>query len=147
MSETQEPKIQAARDEHSVRTPPLFAGRSRARQSVAVIVIPILFGVVAAFMLKWAEPAWWTWQGLGILGATIAGLEHLRWWSAALRGAVAGLVAALTVVGIHTFLPGKDMTDFDPVAFPIYAFIASAGLHALGTVLRRRTPATGVDAA
>ncbi|WP_033294690.1 hypothetical protein [Amycolatopsis jejuensis] len=74
-----------------------------------------------------------------MLGALIAGLEHRRWWSAALRGAIGGLAAAGVVVLLHAAIPGVDAADFDPAAFPVYAAAASAALHAGGSLLRRRS--------
>ncbi len=70
----------AERDDRPVRSAELFAEFSRVRQVVSVVVVPVVFGVVAAITLKWTGAAWWTWQGLGVLGAFIAGREHRRWW-------------------------------------------------------------------
>lgn len=127
------------------RAPELFAEFSRTRQAVSVVVVPVAFGAVAFLMLGWSGAAWWTWQGLGILGAFVAGREHRRGWPAAVRGTFGGLFASLTVVGLRLVLPGEDTTAFDPVTFPVYAAIASAGLHALGTpVWRRVAPARSV---
>jgi hypothetical protein len=137
MHENQKQKPSVSRDERSIRTPPLFAELSRARQVVSLLVIPVVFGVLAALTLKWAAPAWWTWQALGALGAVLAGLEHRHRKSAALRGAIGGLLAAATVVCFRAFLTGEDVTDFRPVSFPLIAAIASAGLHAGGAMLRR----------
>ncbi|MFD2421758.1 hypothetical protein [Amycolatopsis pigmentata] len=137
MPENQKQKPFASHDERSIRAPLLFAEFSRVRQVVSLLVIPIVFGVVAALTLKWTAPAWWTWQALGALGAVLAGLEHRRRRSAALRGAVGGLLAAMTVVCFRVFLTGEDVTEFNPVSFPLFAVIASAGLHAGGAMLRR----------
>ncbi|WP_431873669.1 hypothetical protein [Amycolatopsis sacchari] len=118
--------------------PPLFAEFSPLRKVLTVVGAPLLFGVIAAFTLVWWLPAWWTWQGIGILGAVVGGYEHLRLGPAALRGAAGGLVAAAAVVGLRAVLPGEDVTDFDPVSFPVTAVIASVILHSGGALLRRR---------
>lgn len=146
MSENREQKLQADRDEHAARTRPLFAELSRGRQIFALIVIPIMFGVLAALMLRWSVPAWWTWQALGVLGAVAAGREHRRRRSAAIRGAVGGLAAATATVCVRALIPGEDVADFDPASYPVIAAIASAGLHAGGTALRRRAKSTTASA-
>jgi hypothetical protein len=145
MTDNREQAPPAHRDVRPAGAPELFAEFSRTRQIVSVVVIPVVFGVVAAFTLKWAGAAWWAWQGLGVLGAFVAGREHRRWWPAAVRGVFGGLFAAGTVVGLRLVLSGEDVTDFDPVSFPVYAAVASAGLHAAGSpVWRRIAPARRV---
>ncbi|MEU6133061.1 hypothetical protein ABZ805_28105 [Saccharopolyspora sp. NPDC047091] len=117
------------------------AGHSRRRQVIALVVAPILFGVLAGVALKWSVVAWWTMQGLGAVGAVFAGREHKYGWSAALRGIVAGLIATSVVIGMHALLPGADV---EALALPSYLFeaaAASAVLHLIGAApgrIRRR---------
>lgn len=122
---------QTARRERAARRRPLFGEFSRGRQVLSVIAAPVVFGVLAGLALGWSAAAWWALQALGILGAVATGLEHRRRRSAALRGAVAGLLAAATIVGVHAVTSAEATVAFDPVSFPVIATVASAGLHAV----------------
>ncbi|GAA5068483.1 hypothetical protein [Nocardia callitridis] len=118
-----------------------FGEHSRQRQLFALIVAPIIFGALAGPTLKWSVVAWWTVQVIGVLGAILAGHEHRYGWSAAARGAVAGLIAAGVVVGIHAVMTGADVKSFDAVPYLLQAAAASAVLHLIGAApgrLRRR---------
>lgn len=110
---------------------------SRRRQAVALIVAPVIFGTVAGLTLKWSVVAWWTMQVIGLLGAILAGREHKYGWSAAARGAVAGLLATGVVVGLHALLPGDDVKTLELPSYLITAAVASAVLHLIGAAPRR----------
>lgn len=142
MPDNHEQKLQADREERTARTPTLFAELSRGRQAISLIVIPVAFGALLGLTLKWSAPAWWTLQALGVVGAVVAGREHRRRRAAAVRGGVAGLIAAAGVVCVRASTPGEDVADFDPASFPVIASFVSAGLHAGGAALRRRTNST-----
>ena len=130
------------------RPQPVFAEYSRVRQILVVVVAPIVFGILAGLTLRWSAPAWWTMQVIGVLGAVNAGREHRLFRAAALRGTVAGLIAALIIVLVHALTTGADVANFSPMAFPVIAAVASAALHVGGTALRRRSAApVGVDTA
>ncbi len=61
------------------------------------------------------------------------------------RQVFGGLFAAGAVICLRLVLPGADATAFDPVSFPVYAAIASAAVHAIGSpVWRRIAPARSV---
>ena len=140
MPESREHRPGPDGSDRPARALPLFAEFSRARQAVTIIAVPIVVGALLGAALRWSAWSWWTVQSLGVLGAFYAGSEHRRRWTAALRGACGGLIAAAAVLTARASLSGEDVADFDPASYPIYAAIASAGLHAGGTILRRRTP-------
>ncbi|NDZ79586.1 MULTISPECIES: hypothetical protein [unclassified Streptomyces] len=136
MSEEHVQVAEADADRESPRDESLI-DYSRRRQAVALIVAPIIFGVLAGLTLKWSVVAWGTMQVIGVLGAVVAGREHKYGWSAAARGFVAGLLATGVTVGMQALLPGDDVKT---LAFPSYlitAAIGSAVLHLVGAAPRR----------
>lgn len=123
------------------RAPVTFGGFSRRRQFAVLVVAPIVFGLVAGPVLGWSGAGWWALQALGVLGAVLAGHDHRTARAAALRGAVAGGLAALTVLAVHGAVGVPAATHFEADTYPVYAVVVSAALHAVGAVRRRWTRA------
>jgi hypothetical protein len=137
MSEGHARQPRAGADRRSSGEAPSFVDHSRRRQAIALFVAPIVFGVLGGLTLKWSLVAWWTMQIVGLVGAVFAGREHKYGWSAAARGAVAGLLAAGVVVGMHAVLPGNDVKSFEIPSYLAEAAVASAVLHLIGAAPRR----------
>lgn len=129
-------EVQESSHQRSSRSAATLADRSRSRQVFVLVIAPFLFAVVAGLTLKWSTAAWSTVQVLGLAGATLGGLEHKHWWSAAVRGAVAGLVAGIVLVLFGAAIPGSNVESFELSNVP-GACAWSALFHMGGVVLRR----------
>ncbi len=84
--------------------PHLFKERPLAVQIVLVVVFPALFGAVAGWLLGVNEVAYLVFGLVVLLGAYVAGLEHVGAGEGALRGAVLGLIYGGALLLVHEAL-------------------------------------------
>ncbi|MFI7315269.1 hypothetical protein [Streptomyces hygroscopicus] len=137
MTEAFRREAQASSNHRSSRSDPSLRDHSRLWRVFVLVIAPALFGIIAGSTLKWSATAWSVLQTAGVISAILGGLDHKRWWSAAARGALAGLIAAVVIICVDAAIPGANVKAFGPSYVPI-AVIISAVLHTVGGLVVRR---------
>ena len=84
--------------------PELFRERSLPVQALLVLVFPAIFGAIAGWLLGVNEIAYLVFGLVVLIGAYVAGLEHVGAGEGALRGAVLGLVYGGALLLVHEAL-------------------------------------------
>jgi hypothetical protein len=84
--------------------PELFRERPLPIQFVLVVVFPAIFGAIAGWLLGVNETAYLVFGLVVLIGAYVAGLEHVGAGEGALRGAVLGLVYGGALLLMHEAL-------------------------------------------
>jgi Na+/H+ antiporter NhaA len=129
--------------------PPLLRERTAGQEAVAVVVAPVVLGVVTGFFLGEQELVYLVLSLLALLGAFAAGLEHESAAEAAYRGLLGGLLFGVAVLVTHQV---RDVPAAAELLEPesllvVVTALFGAGLGALGGRVRagrvRRGAATG----
>jgi len=109
--------------------PPLFRTRPIAIQVLLAVVVPAAFGALCGWVLGVNETAYLVLSVLALIGAYVAGREHLKGSEAALRGAVTGVFFGGAILLVHN-ATGEEAT----VELPdpeIVLLAVTAGVSAL----------------
>ncbi len=120
--------------------PPLLASRSPALQITSVVLGPVVAGVIGGWLLGETKAGYLIWTLVMILGGIGAGMEHESARAGALRGLVAGVLFAGTILVTHELIGGEALATLPdpPILLCVLFGVISAGLGLLGAVLRRR---------
>jgi hypothetical protein len=119
--------------------PPSFDERPRTEQILAVVVGPIVFGVVAGLMIGWSAVAYWAWVGTGMVLGLPAALEHDRPRDGARRGATVGALYACGLLLTHAATSARALVSLPhpSVSLILVAGLLVAGMDAAGAACRR----------
>jgi hypothetical protein len=120
---------------------PLFSERPVGLQVITGAVVPAAFGAVAGIVRGVSAAGYWAIQAVALIGAVLAGLEHLSGREGALRGLVGGTLYGAFILIAHAAAgsdPEVKLPDFAPV---LVVFTALFGVLAsgLGGWLRDRS--------
>ncbi len=118
----------------------LLKDRSTVEEAIAVVVVPLVFGLITGVMLGISEPVYLLLTLLGILGGFAAGLEHEYALEGFYRGLLGGLLFGFGILlahGIADVAPKAELLEPEVV---LIAFTAAfgGGLGALGGRMRER---------
>jgi hypothetical protein len=121
--------------------PPAFLERPFAVQLVGAIVVPLIFGLLAGFVLGWSEVLYLLMVGpIGIVGGFLGGIEHRGFEEGFLRGLVGGLVFGSFILLGHKIAgtdPKADLPD-PQVGLAILTTVVGGVLGGLGGRYRAR---------
>jgi hypothetical protein len=135
-----------------MREPTLLRDRSRPVQVLLGGVIPVVIGLVAGILLGVSSTAYWVVAIVALLGAFVAGFEHLDGWGGADRGVFGGLLYGAALLLTH-YITGKhakvSLGSFPPL-LPVVTAIAGMIFGGLGGFFgrtrRARTSGANVSA-
>jgi hypothetical protein len=118
----------------------LLKDRTNAEEMVIVLVIPLLFGALAGWMLGVSEPVYVTLTLLGILGGLAAGLEHEYALEGFYRGLLGGLLFGFGILFTHGVIGAEAKAHLIEPEVVLIGFTAAfgAGLGALGGRMREK---------
>lgn len=122
------------------KLPPLLSEHSRPVQVVLAGVVPALYGALAGVFLGVSEPVYLVLAVLGILGAVVAGFDHIGARAGALRGVVAGSVFGSSILIAHE-IHGAEAEAHLPEPAIVLVLVTTGiaiPLAALGGRLRER---------
>lgn len=122
-----------------MRAVPLFRERSRAVQVISAGIVPAVFGAVTGLALGWSAAAYWALSLLALIGAVVAGLEHVDGWGGADRGLVGGTLFGTFLLLAHLAAGGEPKVSLPEIQPILVIFTAIVGMFAsaLGGRLRR----------
>ena len=89
---------------------PLLLDRPFPLQVVLAIVVPVLFGLLAGYLLGVSEPAYLVVSLLGVLGGIAAGYDHLGSREGLVRGIIGGLLFGVAIVAGHSLFDQQATT-------------------------------------
>lgn len=120
--------------------PKLFSDQSAAERAFALILGPILLGVICGWLLGVTEIGYVALTTLSILGGLAAGYEYASLRAAALRGLWGGSLFALTISEVHRLID-TDSLAITPkpieIIVPIFAIFGSL-FGVIGARARRK---------
>jgi hypothetical protein len=119
--------------------PPLLASRPPLARALAVVLGPLITGVVGGWLLGQTKAGYLIWTLVMILGGIGAGMEHETSRGGALRGLVAGVLFAGAILVTHELIGNAALAELpDPPVLLCAVFGAiSAILGLVGAALRR----------
>jgi hypothetical protein len=122
------------------KLPPLLSEHPRPLQFVLAIVVPALYGALTGVFLGVSEPIYLVLSLIGILGAVVAGFDHLGARAGALRGLVAGSVFGAFILIAHEIHGEEAKAHLPEPAILLLAITTgfAVPLAALGGWLRQR---------
>jgi hypothetical protein len=122
-----------------MREVPLLRERSRAVQVILAGLVPAAFGAVTGLALGWSAAAYWVLSLLALIGAVVAGLEHLDGWGGADRGLLGGTLFGTFLLLAHLVAGGDAKVSLPEIQPVLVIFTAIVGMFAsaLGGRLRR----------
>ena len=121
------------------RLPTLFDSRPLSMRLVLVVVVPVLLGAIAAFVLPAFLGLYIAIQVVAAVGGIFAGLEHRSIGQAALRGLGGGFCYGAGIIVVHAIVGGTDHNLLQqPILFPVVTAVFGAIFAAIGCAIRRR---------
>jgi len=120
--------------------PHLLRDRSPAQEAIAVLLVPIVLGMVTGFFLGEVELVYLVLSLLGILGGFAAGLEHESAAEGLYRGLLGGLLFGAAIVVTHQVrdVPATAQLPEPESLLIVVTTVFGAGLGALGGRVRGR---------
>lgn len=120
--------------------PRLLESRPRHEQALLLVVAPAILGFLTGAALGLAAGAYLVLNLVAVAGGVLAGLEHRRVGTGALRGLLGGAVFGVSVLLTNSLFGAEPTATLpNPVGLLV---VISAGvgalLGALGALLRRR---------
>src|SRR3954469_2161784 len=112
--------------------PPLFRSRPIPVQVLFAAGVPAAFGALCGWVLGLSEIAYLILSLLALIGAYVAGREHVGGWEAALRGAVAGAFFGGALLLVHTATGKAPKVDLPDPKILLLAVTVGASAIACG---------------